>query len=81
MDIARTNTLGRATYDKLDIGDLVSWKELSITPSRQYGVVLEKYITLKDYRNMCMLKVASTRDNKIYNILAIIVKIESKNTT
>jgi len=77
----RAKAFGKALYDKLEVGDLVSWKDLSIVPRRRYGVILEKYITCLEYRNMCMLKVASARNNKIYNILAIIVKIESKNTT
>ena len=81
MDIVRDNCLGKSNYDRIDVGDLVSWKDITENDPNQYGIVLSKYISSLDHRNICMLKVAATKDNTIKNILAMIVKIEGKKTT
>jgi predicted site-specific integrase-resolvase len=81
MDIARDSNLGEANYRRISVGDLVSWKDITENDPEQFGIVLSKYISRLHNRNICMLKVASTKDNMVKNILAIIVKIESKMTT
>ena len=81
MEISRENVLGKVNFDRISIGDLVSWKDITENDPNQYGIVLSKYISNIQSRKICMLKVASTKDNMIKNILAIIVKIESKMTT
>ena len=73
--------LGESNFDRIRIGDLVSWKDITENDPNQYGIVLSKYISNIETRKICMLKVASTKDNMIKNILALIVKIESKKTT
>ncbi len=73
--------LGEANYTRIMIGDLVSWRDMTENDPDQYGIVLSKYISNLEHRKICMLRVASTKDNTIKNILAIIVKIESKKTT
>ena len=81
MEALRENELGKVNFDRISIGDLVSWKDITENDPNQYGIVLSKYISNVQSRKICMLKVASTKDNMIKNILAIIVKIESKMTT
>tara|TARA_Y100000592_G_C5365196_1_gene265663 strand:+ start:141 stop:386 length:246 start_codon:yes stop_codon:yes gene_type:complete len=81
MDIVRDSMLGEANYLRIKIGDLVSWRDMTENDPDQYGIVLSKYVSNLKERKICMLKVASTKDNMIKNILAIIVKIESKKTT
>lgn len=81
MEAPRENELGKVNFDRISIGDLVSWKDITENDPNQYGIVLSKYISNVQSRKICMLKVASTKDNMIKNILAIIVKIESKMTT
>ena len=81
MDVLRENLLGKSNFDRISIGDLVSWKDITENDPNQYGIVVSKYISSIQSRKICMLKVASTKDNMIKNILAIIVKIESKMTT
>tara|TARA_Y100001938_G_scaffold149453_1_gene236321 strand:+ start:1060 stop:1302 length:243 start_codon:yes stop_codon:yes gene_type:complete len=73
--------LGKTQYESVNIGDLVSWKDITENDPNQYGIVLGKWISLVDGRQLCMLKVATTVDNQVKNILALIVKIESKKTT
>lgn len=73
--------LGEKNYSRIKVGDLVSWKDMTENDPDQYGIVLSKYVSNLKERKICMLKVASTKDNMIKNILAIIVKIESKKTT
>lgn len=81
MEISADSMLGSANFDRISIGDLVSWKDITENDPDQYGIVLSKYISNLKNRKICMLRVASTKDNMIKNILAIIVKIESKKTT
>ena len=81
MDIVRDSMLGEANYLRIKIGDLVSWRDMTENDPDQYGIVLSKYVSNLKERKICMLKVASTKDNMIKNILAIIVKIERKKTT
>ena len=81
MEAPRENELGKVNFDRISIGDLVSRKDITENDPNQYGIVLSKYISNVQSRKICMLKVASTKDNMIKNILAIIVKIESKMTT
>ena len=81
MEISADSMLGSANFDRISIGDLVSWKDITENDPDQYGIVLSKYISNLKNRKICMLSVASTKDNMIKNILAIIVKIESKKTT
>ena len=81
MEISVDSMLGSANFDRISIGDLVSWKDITENDPDQYGIVLSKYISSLKNRKICMLRVASTKDNMIKNILAIIVKIESKKTT
>ena len=81
MNILDTSMLGEANYNRIGIGDLVSWKDITENDPDQYGIVLSKYISDLKNRKICMLKVAATKDNMIKNILALIVKIESKKTT
>jgi len=73
--------LGEANYERIRVGDLVSWKDITENDPDQYGIVLSKYVSDLKNRKICMLKVAATKDNMIKNILALIVKIESKKTT
>ena len=81
MDIVKDSMLGEANYERIKVGDLVSWRDMTENDPDQYGIVLSKYVSNLQHRKICMLKVASTKDNMIKNILAIIVKIESKKTT
>lgn len=81
MGIARDNLFGEANYNRIHVGDLISWTDLSEEKVKQFGIVLSKYITTLKHRKVCMLKVVSTKDNRMKNILAVIVKIESKMTT
>ena len=81
MDIVRDSMLGEVNYLRIKVGDLVSWRDMTENDPDQFGIVLSKYISNLKERKICMLKVASTKDNMIKNILAIIVKIESKKTT
>tara|TARA_B100000123_G_C25606404_1_gene373754 strand:+ start:157 stop:402 length:246 start_codon:yes stop_codon:yes gene_type:complete len=81
VEISVDSMLGSANFDRISIGDLVSWKDITENDPDQYGIVLSKYISNLKNRKICMLRVASTKDNMIKNILAIIVKIESKKTT
>jgi len=73
--------LGEINYDKISVGDLVSWKDITENDPNQFGIVLSKYVSHVENRNIGMLKVACTATNQVKNILALIVKIESKNTT
>ena len=81
MDIVRDSMLGEINYRRIKVGDLVSWRDMTENDPDQYGIVLSKYVSNLHERKICMLKVASAKDNMIKNILAIIVKIESKKTT
>lgn len=81
MNILDSSMLGEANYERIRVGDLVSWKDITENDPDQYGIVLSKYISDLKNRKICMLKVAATKDNMIKNILALIVKIESKKTT
>ena len=77
----RDDMLGEKNYHRIDIGDLVSWKDITENDPEQLGIVLSKWVSIVEGRELCMLKVATTADNQVKNILAIIVKIESKKTT
>ncbi len=79
--IARDNMLGKKKYDRISVGDLVSWKDITENDPNQYGIVLDKWVSIVEGRELCMLKVATTSGNHLKNILALIVKIESKKTT
>tara|TARA_B100000123_G_scaffold254141_1_gene215643 strand:+ start:444 stop:689 length:246 start_codon:yes stop_codon:yes gene_type:complete len=81
MDIVRDSMLGESSYNRIKVGDLVSWRDMTENDPDQFGIVLSKYVSNLKERKICMLRVASTKDNMIKNILAIIVKIESKKTT
>ena len=81
MNILDSSMLGEANYERIRVGDLVSWKDITENDPDQYGIVLSKYVSDLKNRKICMLKVAATKDNMIKNILALIVKIESKKTT
>ena len=81
MDIVRDSMLGEASYNRIKVGDLVSWRDMTENDPDQFGIVLSKYVSNLKERKICMLRVASTKDNMIKNILAIIDKIESKKTT
>jgi len=81
MDIVKDSMLGEVNYLRIKVGDLVSWRDITENDPNQYGIVLSKYVSTLKERKICMLKVVSTKDNMIKNILAIIVKIESKKTT
>ena len=73
--------LGKQKYDRINVGDLVSWKDITENDPNQFGIVLQKYVSMVEGRELCMLKVAATVNNQVKNILALIVKIESKKTT
>jgi len=73
--------IGKQKYDSIDIGDLVSWKTLSNLETKNYGIVLGKFILKKDNRRSYFIRVANPKLNRIENILAVIVKIENKSTT
>lgn len=81
MEISRDSKMGEANFNRIGVGDLVSWKDITENDPDQYGIVLAKYISDLKNRKICMLRVAATKDNMIKNILALIVKIESKKTT
>ena len=72
--------LGETNYGRIDVGDLVSWRDIADTDPKQYGIVIKKYVSDIKERKICMLKVARTDNSQIKNILAMIVKIESKKT-
>ena len=78
------NALGITNYDRIDVGDLVSWRDLKFEDPKRFGIVLSKYISVRSEiyggRRICMLKVATTDSSQIKNILAMIVEIESKKT-
>jgi|TARA_B110000211_G_C13914722_1_gene479963 hypothetical protein len=71
---------GEANYGRIDIGDLVSWRDIADVDLKQFGIVIKKYISDIEQRKICMLKVAATDNSQIKNILALIVTIESKKT-
>ena len=81
VEISIHSMLGEANFNRINVGDLVSWKDITENDPDQFGIVLSKYISDLQSRKICMLKVAATKDNMIKNILALIVKIESKKTT
>lgn len=77
--------LGESNFNKISIGDLVSWTDLGRSRRKRRGLVLQKWISTDlmspDERKIAMLKVVDSFDNKIVNIYAINAKIESKSTT
>lgn len=77
--------LGLANYERISIGDIVSWtswRDRNLENGRIRGIVLNKFIDIQiNGRKICALKVACLGSNEIVNILAISVKIESKITT
>ena len=77
--------LGQVNFSRIDVGDLVSWTDISKNKKKRKGIVLKKFIIDDSHsskkRKIAMLKVVDTFDNQIVNILAIIAKIESKSTT
>lgn len=77
--------LGESNFNKISIGDLVSWTDLGRSRRKRRGLVLQKWISTdlmsSDERKIAMLKVVDSFDNKIVNIYAINAKIESKSTT
>lgn len=72
--------LGETNYTRIEVGDLISWKDISEADPLRFGIVIKKYVSDVDDRKICMLKVAATDNSQIKNILALIVKIESKKT-
>ena len=76
---------GKMNYDRVHVGDLVSWDDISMKRHRRQGLVLKKWVKLiyedKYPRKVAMLKIAEMGSDAILNILAINVKIESQNTT
>jgi hypothetical protein len=77
--------LGESNFNKISIGDLVSWTDLGRSRRKRRGLVLQKWVSTdlmsSDERKIAMLKVVDSFDNKIVNIYAINAKIESKSTT
>ena len=80
--------LGESNFQKIDVGDLISWTDLGISKRKRRGLVLQKWISTEKSdilsskeRKIAMLKVVDGSENKIVNILAINAKIESKSTT
>ena len=77
--------LGETNYSRIDVGDLVSWTDISKKKKKRRGIVLEKFvgkeIGFQRQRKVAMLKVVDGNSNEIVNILAINAKIESKSTT
>tara|TARA_B100001094_G_C18098331_1_gene754284 strand:+ start:1062 stop:1286 length:225 start_codon:yes stop_codon:yes gene_type:complete len=72
--------LGETNYIRIEVGDLISWKDIGEADPLRFGIVIKKYVSDVDDRKICMLKVAATDNSQIKNILALIVKIESKKT-
>ena len=72
--------LGMSNYEKISIGDLISWREKITDPYRRFAIVIKKYISMVGQREVAVLKVVTSDNNQIKNILAISVDIESKNT-
>ena len=74
------------TYDKVKIGDLISWHdEIGYTPDgnlmpKHYGIVLGKFIKDIGDRELAMIRVADSKSNEVKNILAVLSNIESKRT-
>jgi len=79
------NIFGKTNYDRVHVGDLVSWGDISMSRRKRQGLVLKKWIkwTYEDKypRKVAMLKIAEMGSEVILNILAINIKIESQNTT
>jgi|13_taG_2_1085334.scaffolds.fasta_scaffold00650_11 hypothetical protein len=77
--------LGKANFDTIDVGDLISWTNLSKHSRKRRGLVLEKWIKIGTEslteRKVAMLRVVDFLDNQITNIYAINARIESKRTT
>ena len=77
--------LGEVNFSRINVGDLISWTEISRETRKRKGIVLKKFIAtdfdLHKGRKVAMQKVVDGADNKIVNILAINAKIESKSTT
>ena len=71
---------GLSQYEKISIGDLISWREKITDPYRRFAIVIKKYLSNVGQREVAVLKVVTTDNNQIKNILAITVNIESKNT-
>tara|TARA_R110001599_G_scaffold201428_2_gene398235 strand:- start:93 stop:356 length:264 start_codon:yes stop_codon:yes gene_type:complete len=76
------NIFGKTNYDRVHVGDLVSWADISMGKRKRKGLVLKKWIYEENYsRKVAVLKVAEVGSDVILNILAINVKIESQITT
>lgn len=77
--------LGKANFDTIDVGDLISWTNISKQTRKRRGLVLEKWIKTGSEslmeRKVAMLRVVDFLDNQITNIYAINARIESKRTT
>ena len=77
--------LGKANFDTIDVGDLISWTNISKQTRKRRGLVLEKWIKVGSEslmeRKVAMLRVVDFLDNQITNIYAINARIESKRTT
>lgn len=77
--------LGESNFQKIDVGDLISWTDIGRSRRKRKGLVLQKWISTdflsSEERKIAMLKVVDSFDNKIVNIYAINAKIESKRTT
>lgn len=77
--------LGKANFDTINVGDLISWTNISKQTRKRRGLVLEKWIKVGSEplmeRKVAMLRVVDFLDNQITNIYAINARIESKRTT
>lgn len=77
--------LGNTNFLRINVGDLISWTDISRDRKKRTGIVLRKFVandySLHKERKVAMLKVVDGADNRIVNILAINAKIESKSTT
>ena len=55
MEISVDSMLGSANFDRISIGDLVSWKDITENDPDQYGIVLSKYISNLKNRKILIL--------------------------
>jgi len=76
----KINALGIRFADDLDIGDLVTWKDLNPESSKNYGVIKEMYVKIKGSRPVAYARVFLLKKDSFteQEVLIIRLKLLSK---
>ena len=76
----KINALGIKFADDLDIGDLVTWKDLGKVTKRKYGVIKEMYTKIKGSRPVAYARVFLLKNDGFteQEVLIIRLKLLSK---